>query len=241
MYDIPLVLSCLEFLQGSSWSIRRKNSKRCPTQRGPAGTGISSTPWSTTPPWWEPGSTSCARPQRALWTGAWTAAPRRGARRRQQPRRQQPRRRTPLPANEHERDLEDRFRVSFGFGASYKVTSFAHNKCTNSPVPHVEIFTEPFFVLLLLNWLPYMRLMCSSLMWESVCCWSPNWRHSLCTFRWIYAFIWGWHHALYGSTWWLDCTSFPVRCYHTEHVQQNVLSPKLNALIPLKHPFQQGY
>lgn len=85
---IPLVLSpCLTPPQGSSWSSRRRSSPKCRAPRGPAGAGSSSTPWSTTRPWWAPGSTSSSRRPRALWTEAsTTAASRRRAQRRKWPR-----------------------------------------------------------------------------------------------------------------------------------------------------------
>lgn len=87
---IPLVLSPCPTRppQGSSWSSRRRSSPKCRAPRGPAGAGSSSTPWSTTRPWWAPGSTSSFRRPRALWTEAsTTAASRRRAQRRKWPRR----------------------------------------------------------------------------------------------------------------------------------------------------------
>lgn len=111
--------------QGSSWSSRTRNSTKCPVPRGPAGTGSSSTPWSTTPPWWAPGSTSSIRPRRAFWMEASTTAARRQRR---------------LPATEcmwphKEGSL---------FVQNYcRCVCIRPNKCTYSSVPYVEMFSEP--------------------------------------------------------------------------------------------------
>lgn len=75
--------------QGFSWCSRRRRRTSCRVPSGPAGAGSSCTPWSTTPPWWEPGSTSSGRVRRASWMGASSVAPRREAKRRR-PRWQRP-------------------------------------------------------------------------------------------------------------------------------------------------------
>lgn len=87
--------------QGSSSSSRRRNTK-CPVPTGPGDTGSSSTPWSTTLPWWAPGNTSSIRRGRAFWTEASTRGTRRGAKKKLQPQR-----RRHLPANKCERDPDE--------------------------------------------------------------------------------------------------------------------------------------
>lgn len=158
--------------QGSSSSSRIRSRIKCPLPREPAGTGSSSTPWSTTPPLWAPGSTSSVRPQTAFWMEAWTAAPGRRAKRRLRPRRQKP-----LPATNQECDTDYVLAAE-----SRPVWVCICTICLHlvkymhySSVPSVKIFTKSF--------LNIWRFRVPPVLFMFSCLWgpqSPVWWECLC-------------------------------------------------------------
>ena len=173
--------------QEYSWLSRRRNRTRCLLQSEHEDIGCSSTPWSTTLPWWAPGSTSSARALKALWTEPSTAPQRGTAKRRQEPR-MLGRRWSQLPVTEMGHYpwgsgiiVINKAPVGFWImGRLYTIVFFSMHrsvwicwdKCTYSPVLKKVLF-EGYFQFVLSN-VPLFIWMCRvSCLTKVVWHWTP--------------------------------------------------------------------